>query len=436
MVFFCFLTLWLAGCGGAPLRRVLQPATPYEKYARALQQVQLDETALGQAWLAAGERALRDSLEIDLPYRESGYFPANEAVALSYRVALPEGQKLRVKVETEANQPLDVFVDLFRQEDQKAKPLVSADSSLTFEYEVDETGAYLIRVQPELLRSGRYDIYITQQPVLSFPVEGGSNRSVQSFWGAARDGGGRRHEGIDIFAKRGTPALAAVNGRVSRVGTTRLGGKVVWITDLERGQSLYYAHLDSQLVQIGQRVTPGDTVGLVGNTGNARTTPPHLHFGIYRFGQGAIDPYAFVQQFPQETIAPATTPTVPLAWQRTGRQSVNLRTGPGTDHTVIRTCTPHTPLQVLAATGDWERIRLPDGTEGYLFHTLVEPLTRPIRQWVTSDASRPLLDTPRPDAPLIQYLPTETSVAILAEFNDFALADVAGQWGWVQQPKS
>ena len=62
---------------------------------------------------------------------------------------------------------------------------------------------------------------------------------------------------------------------------------------------LYYAHLDQQLVSPGERVNAGEIVGTVGNTGNARTTAPHLHFGIYAVGRGAIDPYWF--------IAPAQT---------------------------------------------------------------------------------------------------------------------------------
>ena len=44
---------------------------------------------------------------------------------------------------------------------------------------------------------------------------------------------------------------------------------------------LYYAHLDTQLVAPGQIVRAGDPIGTIGNTGNAITTPPHLHFGVF-----------------------------------------------------------------------------------------------------------------------------------------------------------
>jgi murein DD-endopeptidase MepM/ murein hydrolase activator NlpD len=100
---------------------------------------------------------------------------------------------------------------------------------------------------------------------------------------------------VDIFAPRDTPVLAAAPGIVSSVATTRRGGHVVWIWDGARRQSHYYAHLARQAVGPGERVQAGDVIGYVGNTGNARTTPPHLHFGIYAAGDGPIDPLPFVQ---------------------------------------------------------------------------------------------------------------------------------------------
>ena len=114
-------------------------------------------------------------------------------------------------------------------------------------------------------------------------------------WGDARDAGARSHEGIDIGAPRGTPVIAAAAGTISRVQESDIGGKTVSLSVKDRNLSLYYAHLDLQLVQQGQKVNVGDTIGLVGNTGNAITTEPHLHFGIYGYS-GAIDPFPFVNR--------------------------------------------------------------------------------------------------------------------------------------------
>nr|WP_262902899.1 M23 family metallopeptidase [Salegentibacter lacus] len=84
-----------------------------------------------------------------------------------------------------------------------------------------------------------------KNPAYLFPVSEGINANVQSYWGANRDGGARSHEGIDIFAKRGTPVVAATNGSIGYKGEKGLGGKQVWLRDRKRNQSLYYAHLDS-----------------------------------------------------------------------------------------------------------------------------------------------------------------------------------------------
>lgn len=143
--------------------------------------------------------------------------------------------------------------------------------------------------------AGTYGIVLRTDPVLTFPVAGRSDRDIQSFWGDSRGGGERQHEGNDIFAPRGTPVVAVTDGRVRSTRVTERGGKTVWLRDAEgRGLAYYYAHLDTQLVQEGDYVARGDTLGRVGNTGNARTTPPHLHFGIYR--RGARDPWAYLQR--------------------------------------------------------------------------------------------------------------------------------------------
>ena len=104
--------------------------------------------------------------------------------------------------------------------------------------------------------------------------------------------------------------MAAADGRITRVREGGLGGKTVWLRLDGAPVSLYYAHLDEQLTAPDARVRTGDTIGTVGNTGNARTTPPHLHFGIYGRG-GAVDPFPFLAA----AATPERTPSLgfPLA---------------------------------------------------------------------------------------------------------------------------
>lgn len=117
-------------------------------------------------------------------------------------------------------------------------------------------------------------------PQIIMPVEGVRVAQVADTWGAAR-GGGRRHEGQDIFAPEGTPVRSATHGFVYRIGPARLGGNVVTVVGAG-GRRYYYAHL-SRFADIreGQAVTPDTVLGYVGSTGNAAGTPPHLHFGVY-----------------------------------------------------------------------------------------------------------------------------------------------------------
>ena len=138
---------------------------------------------------------------------------------------------------------------------------------------------------------------------LIYPVA--SKRSfVGSFWGASRDGGKRSHEGVDIFARKGTPVVAMSDGVVVSVGKGGRGGKTVWLRSFGHSWSEYYAHLDQQKVKVGQFVKKGQVIGTVGNTGNARYTPSHLHFGIYTT-DGAINPFPYVKRSSRLSLPPA-----------------------------------------------------------------------------------------------------------------------------------
>ncbi len=124
---------------------------------------------------------------------------------------------------------------------------------------------------------------------LPVPVDGVHAQRIADTFGAPR-GRDRRHEGVDIFAPRGTTVRSATEGLVVGLREAGLGGKQVWVMGPGR-QRHYYAHLDgfAELLEVGDLVRPGDALGVVGDTGNARGTPPHLHYGVYGPG-GALDP--------------------------------------------------------------------------------------------------------------------------------------------------
>jgi peptidoglycan LD-endopeptidase LytH len=125
-------------------------------------------------------------------------------------------------------------------------------------------------------------------PLRVFPVEESGRPTFSDDWGAAR-GGGRTHEGTDIFAREGTPVRAVDAGRV-RFDENALGGHTAYLATSD-GTTYYFAHLE-RYEGTAREVAAGETIGYVGRTGNARSTPAHLHFQIHVPGVGNIDPFA------------------------------------------------------------------------------------------------------------------------------------------------
>ncbi|GAB2518931.1 peptidoglycan DD-metalloendopeptidase family protein [Spirosoma aerophilum] len=424
----------VAACTGVgPTASIFRPASPHEQYGQSLKQAKLDRTALGTDWLSVGDRALRDSLKITVPYRESGYFSANKAFAVGYRLDAQRGDRFLIRVETQGQKDTQVFIDVFALESRNRTTLMAASKADTnvLAWEPRKTQTYLIRVQPELLRTGHYTITVTREPALSFPVKGRDSRQISSFFGAARDGGRRRHEGVDIFAPRGTPALASVDGIVTGVGTSSLGGNVAFLTDNERNIRLYYAHLDRWNVTNGQRVSVGDTIGFVGNTGNARTTGPHLHFGIYGFSDGATDPLPFIRLGRGPARQALLSASKLGDSVRVSATRLVVRLSPGSDSPAIRELPKASALTVVGGTEAWLRVELPDGLTGYVPGNTTEVVNRPLRRLVLP-APRPLLDAADSRAATITTLPTGTSVEVLATNHSFQLIrSPEGQTGWV-----
>ncbi len=271
---------------------VIQP-TAREVYERNFKK----DDSLLLLWKNAFEFSKKDILQITLPYSESGIFSAENFNVYSYNLQLKEGERLVVEVEKQPNSA-SVFIDLFQQRSDSLKTFQLVKSSepekSSLAFEIDKSEIYKIVIQPEMNRNIPFILRIYTEPMYYFPVSGANNKNVQSFWADPRDAGSRSHEGVDIFADKGTPVVAVSDGRIASTGERGLGGKQVWLMDGLFGKRVYYAHLDSIAVTKGKRVKTGDTLGFVGNTGNAKTTPPHLHFGIYR-NRGAVNPFPYIK---------------------------------------------------------------------------------------------------------------------------------------------
>jgi murein DD-endopeptidase MepM/ murein hydrolase activator NlpD len=133
-----------------------------------------------------------------------------------------------------------------------------------------------------------------------FPVYGPSS-FVDTFGAGRSDVAGGWHHGDDIFAPLGAPVLAVAAGSVFSVGWNKIGGNRLWLRD-GQGNLIYYAHLSAftPLAVNGNKVNAGDVLGFVGNTGDARGTPTHLHFEIHPVGliglgyDGAVNPTTYL----------------------------------------------------------------------------------------------------------------------------------------------
>jgi hypothetical protein len=151
----------------------------------------------------------------------------------------------------------------------------------------------------------------------TFPVAGAAEYG-DSYGGLRTDVPGHWHHGDDIFAALGTPVVAVSDGTLNRVGWEKLGGWRLWVRDAA-GDEFYYAHLSGYAPADlrSNRVRAGDVIGFVGNTGDAITTPPHLHFEIHPRSllhlayNGAVDPTTYLGKWTHLTRVVAPRPTHP-----------------------------------------------------------------------------------------------------------------------------
>lgn len=120
-------------------------------------------------------------------------------------------------------------------------------------------------------------------------------------WHAPRSGG-RLHQGNDVFAPHGSTLVAIESGVIDRTTDIEsgLGGVTVWLRG-DSGTRWYYAHNARNLVAKGTRVAAGQPVAVLGSTGNARGTSPHVHFEMHPGGGAAVNPYPLIAELCRRT---------------------------------------------------------------------------------------------------------------------------------------
>jgi murein DD-endopeptidase MepM/ murein hydrolase activator NlpD len=405
------------------------PPSPHERYVRNLEKSDLAKTGMGKAWLAASEPALHDSIIVTLPFQETGYLPSSEPQARFYRFEVKEGQVLTLTSLVKSKEDVSLFIDVFVQKNNIWQALNYVDSTLTLTQEFDESGSCLVRLQPELLVDTYYSITLSVTPVLLNPVKGANNKSIGSFYGDPRDGGKRKHEGIDIFAPRGTPIVAPTAGIVTRVATAGLGGKIIWMNDTRRGHSYYFAHLDSQFVKAGAKVRQGDVIGTVGNTGNARYTPSHLHFGVYQ--KSSKDPIAYIRTMEKLVNELAPDTLFQSVVFRIRKDGTDVHAGPSFKSPSRVRLAKQSYVKVIGQSKEWYRIRTALDREGFIEKRNVQPAEKGTRLDIKQ--STWLVTSVHPDATPIAYLEAQTVEKLAAHTGFEFVRTRSGMTGWVNK---
>lgn len=403
--------------------------SPHDAYYSALLRENLRATA--ERWKLEAEESLATPLQISLPYGERRLLEVDYLQAVTFAFERGADELIQVDIFPSTNTRAEIFVDVFYVKDEATQPTrigSMAGKEQQLRIAVEQSGKYLVRIHPSHTAQGLIDITITSPLRYGFPVDTATENAVQSVFGVARDGGARRHEGIDIFAPRGTPVIAAEAGVVSRVGNTPRGGKNVWVRGDRR--SFYYAHLDSIAVSPGDRVRRGDVLGTVGNTGNAVSTRPHLHFGIYKFAQGAIDPLPLVGR--KKSVNTYAPPRVELAprWLSIKAEKANLRSGPSPKNTTIAALLRAELLRVDSVAGDWLRVTTGTGKKGFVVRRLTGA---PSESLLTFTENYVAFSLPDDKAPALGNLSAGDKLPTLGRFGSFALVKLpGGVYAWAK----
>ncbi len=461
--------LLLAGCSP---EAVITPPDYQESAARFREGVEtlaVSERYVGKEWTAAAGRALENPTTAVLPFVEDLTFDATAPRAMAFEFQAVRGHGITIRGDDA------VLLELFHRPDGEApgrqvysvddEELVAVADRLPGQgalyYEPREHGRYLLLVQAKPLDDLDIRLSATTESLLEWPVEGTDPGDIWSVFGDSRDGGRRVHHGIDIFAPRGTGVFAGSKSLVRRVGVRDRGGNIVTLYDEARGIFLYYAHLDEHRTEGGLTVGPGDLIGTVGNTGNALTTPPHLHIGIYDENwRRPLDPWYFfvpvrrVERLPEVAVADLNgwvrprrdMPTVhahpdfvggivpsPARFDDRGNPVDPSYRPPGFLARGERVPAPLSAgdaLRVQGTHGPFVRLELSGGRIGYIERSDVDRAAVGIEE-LSLGRETPVLMRPEDSADLRGTLAENETVSILAYAGNYGLILYRGYPGWI-----
>ena len=437
--FFLFLSFLLVShCQKEIVPEPYKPSNSHEAYMHSLRSAGLAHTAMARDWILASQNAMNNPVEVEPPFEEAFYVDHASAFAVAYHFSVLKGQRVEVDVAFHGQKRCRLFMDLFRvrglsYEDWR---LVATDNNNEkhLEFEPKQDAEYVVRLQPELLRGGRFTVTIRNLASLGFPVLGYDHRAIGSGFGEPRDGGRRKHHGVDIFTKRHTPVIAPSRAFVRRVRETDIGGRNIWLHDTKRDLHLYFAHLQTQEAEENTYVEPGQRIGTVGNTGNARRTPPHLHFGIYLRGEGPVDPVNFIKKtnaIPEKITADLN---VLGQWARSHRSLTTLKASASSRSLEITRLKPYSVVKVRAVSGSTFRVLLPDGLSGYVPSRSIESITQSLAVQ-HADWDQEIRAAPMEQAAVVEKIDGGEEFAVLGHHAGYILIRTQSESvGWLLIP--
>ncbi|MFC2158850.1 peptidoglycan DD-metalloendopeptidase family protein [Acidobacteriota bacterium] len=437
-LFAALLIFLLCGCREEIVPAAYYPSNAHEAYIHSLSLAGMADTALAKDWIKISETSLEDPIEIKLPHQEIFYVDPGTAAAYVYTFNVKRGRRVEIIVEFQGMRAGRLFMDLFKirgespQSWNKVASSNSMDNKLIFEPRQDAD--YALRIQPELLRGGQYTLHIGKTAALDFPVPGYATRDIGSWFGDPRDGGRREHHGVDIFARRHSPVIAPTKAYVRSVRDDKVGGLNVWLEDTDRRMYIYFAHLQKIDVEPFTNVEAGQQIGTVGNTGNARTTPPHLHFAIYYQGQGAVDPFLFIDPL-KDTPAPIKADLAHMGqWIRSLEPSIPLKSSLLQQAKSKLTLEKGSIMQVLAASSDQYRVQLPDGITGYVKSVSTESTDEALMN-LLAQSSQSVTEAPEFGAGTKEEIQSGDELLILGKYaGHWFVQTLRGQTGWMPIP--